>query len=112
MAKPILGVISAIVLVAFCAASGPAGAADVDDTCRKRLVTKGFPNRIQKVAGLTAIRIWSETAKATHGADFSMWHNADGSFLKCGLSGRSKDYYSCVASGRPCLASTADNEQH
>ena len=111
MKRPILSLIGGIAFAAFCAASGPVQAADDDQNCRKRLVAKGFPSRIETIAGLSAVRAWSETAKATHGASFGMWHNAESSMLKCTPVKESDGYYSCLAMGRPCLASTVKGPQ-
>ena len=111
MKRPILSLIGGIAFAAFCAAGGPAEVAADDENCRKRLVAKGFPSRIEAVASLSAVRAWSETAKAAHGAGFGMWHNAGSSMLKCTSVKESDGYYSCLAMGRPCLASTVEGPQ-
>jgi hypothetical protein len=76
-------------------------------TCHRRVVAKGFPNKIETVASLSAMRIWSETAKDRHGSDYAMWHNAGGRSLRCSAVQNSK-YIMCVAIGRPCKMHAAN----
>lgn len=99
---------AAAALIALAAAPSPTQAADAtgpQSQCQRRMMAKGFPNRIETVASLSAIRIWTQMAKDKHGAEFAMWHNADGKALKCSPV-KNSDYIACFATGRPCKAST------
>lgn len=73
--------------------------------CYKTVSMKGRPHRISAVAGLSAVRLWSEAAKK-HGEEYAMWHNATGTGIKCNKLSRS-DFFSCLASGKPCSSHAA-----
>lgn len=73
------------------------------DGCYKKIGVKGRPHKLNTVASLSAVRLWSEKAKK-HGEKYAMWHNALGSNIKCEKLPRS-DYYSCFAAGKPCPSS-------
>jgi hypothetical protein len=95
------------VAMAVATGLGPAQAGSGERSCGRRVVAKGFPNKIKTVANLSALRIWSETVKDKHGADYAMWHNAKGSSIKCSPVQKS-DYFMCIAMGRPCKMHAAD----
>ena len=76
------------------------------ELCQKGIKRAGLPNRLSTVAGLSAIRRWTQAAMK-YGDTYSMWHNAQGSNVKCEKFDRS-DYYKCVASGKPCRAVSLD----
>lgn len=101
MARQTLRFLPCVVAMAVAAGLAPAHADDGQVTCERRVVAKGFPNRIETVASLSAVRIWSETAKDRHGPDYAMWHNAGGRSLRCSPV-QSSNYIMCVAIGRPC----------
>jgi hypothetical protein len=76
------------------------------ELCQKGIKRAGLPNRLSTVAGLSAIRRWAQAAMK-YGDTYSMWHNAQGSNVKCEKFDRS-DYYKCIASGKPCRAVSLD----
>lgn len=96
------------------AAGHAARAADSEARCERKVVAKGFPNKVETVAGLSAVRLWVEAVKAKHGADYSMWHNAKAPALRCNLAQDDAEYITCVAIGLPCqmrIAATEDAEE-
>ncbi len=90
----------------FTPASAASGSKDKAN-CKKPIAAKGIPNLMESVAGLSALRMWSQTAETKHGAGYSMWHNAGGQAVKCERKGNS-DFHVCVATGKPCQATTPD----
>lgn len=95
-----------LVLAALLVEPGTTYASDGKDEllqCKKKIAGRGFPNLIETLAGLNAVKVWSETAREKHGADFAMWHNAGGASLKCNKIEKS-GYVVCAAIGKPCLA--------
>jgi len=73
-----------------------------EDGCYKKIGIKGRPHKLNTVASLSAVRLWSEAANK-HGPKYAMWHNAANSSIKCQKLPRS-EYFSCFASGKPCPA--------
>ena len=82
------------------AAETPAGE-DVP-MCQKKVGVSGRPHKLNTVASLGAVRAWTQQAMK-YGEEFSMWHNAKSSSVKCKKLDRS-DYYVCFATGKPCRA--------
>ena len=98
-----------MVLLALIPVSTPASAADKSEEearCERKVSGKGYPNLIKSIASLSALRSWSQRANNMHGADYSMWHNAEGQDMDCEQKANS-DFYVCIASGKPCKAMTA-----
>lgn len=85
--------------------SGPEPAlAGEERTCGKFLAVKGFPNKTETVASLSAVRLWTDAAQKTNGPEYAMWHNAGRKELKCVFVQKS-EYMMCFAKGLPCKAS-------
>ena len=84
----------------------PPDAEDVVELCHKGIKRTGTPSKLSTVASLSAVRHWTQAAMK-HGDNYSMWHNAQSSGVKCEKFDNS-DYYKCIASGKPCRAATLD----
>ena len=89
----------------FASEKSNAGSGAADETkqapvCHKKINVNGRPHRISSVAGLSAIRMWLQMAMK-HGDEYSMWHNAKSTSVKCKKLPRS-DYFACNAEGKPC----------
>jgi len=84
----------------------PTDAEDVVELCHKGIKRTGTPSKLSVVASLAAVRQWTQAAMK-HGDNYSMWHNAQNSGVKCEKFENS-DYYKCIASGKPCRAATLD----
>ena len=80
---------------------------DPPKLCQKGIKRSGLPSKLSTVAGLSAIRLWTQAAMK-HGDNYSMWHNAQSSGVKCEKLENS-DYYRCIASGKPCRAISLDH---
>lgn len=94
-----------LVLAALLVEPGRSYASDGKDEvlqCKKKIAGRGFPNLIESLASLNAVKVWSETAREKHGANFAMWHNAGSPSLKCQKIEKS-GYVVCAAVGKPCL---------
>ena len=91
------------------AAHQPAAQAD-ESACERRIVAKGFPNKIEAVAGMSAVKLWIEMVRAEHGSDYAMWHNAGSASLRCNLM-KDSEYRMCVAMGRPCPMHLAPQDE-
>ena len=74
--------------------------------CHKGIKSTGLPNKLSAIAGLSAIRLWTQVAMK-HGENYSMWHNAKSAGVKWEKF-KNSDYYKCVASGKPCRAVSLD----
>lgn len=94
----------AAVLAAATAASAGATAVQAadDSNCKRKVVAKGFPNRTETVASLSAVRLWVEATRRKYGPDYSMWHNAASPAVRCNLVDDYSGYRMCIAIGRPC----------
>lgn len=106
MNRAFASTIFAAATIAVATDAGPAHPADSGDgtrDCLKRIAVSGQPHRISSVAGLNAMRAWTQAARK-HGEIYAMWHNAGGSSLKCARLGNS-GYHKCTAAGAPCRAS-------
>lgn len=97
--RALSGIILLITLLA--APNGSALASDKEARCLKSLTTSGRPHRIETIAQLNAVRVWSEMA-ASKGAAYSMWHNARGAQISCDKMERSA-FIRCTAKAKPCL---------
>lgn len=91
------------------------GSEEAANLCHKGIKSVGLPNKLSAIAGLSAIRLWTQVAMK-HGENYSMWHNAQSAGVKCEKF-KNSDYYKCVASGKPCRAvsldqATADNQSN
>ena len=84
----------------------PPDAEEVVELCHKGIKRTGTPSKLSVVAGLSAVRQWTQAAMK-FGDNYSMWHNAQSSGVKCEKFENS-DYYKCVASGKPCRAASLD----
>ena len=101
-----------LVLTALLVEPGKSYASDGNDEllqCKKKISGRGFPNLIESLAGLNAVKVWSETAREKHGAKFAMWHNAGNASLKCNKMEKS-GYVVCAAIGKPCLSQGAADD--
>lgn len=78
--------------------------------CERRMAAKGFPNRTETVAGLSAMRLWVEAVTEKHGEAYAMWHNAGSAELRCSIV-YEPDFMTCVALGRPCRMHMAESEE-
>lgn len=85
----------------------PALAAEQNGTCERLFSAKGFPNKNEAVAQLSAVRLWSETVKEMHGPEFSVWHKAGRQALRC-KPDKEPGYIYCTAKGQPCKYVSAD----
>ena len=81
-------------------------AEEMVELCHKGIKRVGTPSKMSVVAGLSAVRQWTQAAMK-HGDNYSMWHNAQSSGVKCEKFENS-DYYKCIASGKPCRAASLD----
>lgn len=84
----------------------PTDAGEAAELCQKGIKRSGTPSKLSTVAGLSAVRRWTQAAMK-HGDTYSMWHNAQSSGVKCEKFENS-DYYKCIASGKPCRAASLD----
>lgn len=91
------------------AAHQPAAQAD-EPGCKHRVVAKGFPNKTETVASMSAVKVWIQLVRAKHGSNYAMWHNAGSATLRCNLM-KDSEYRMCVALGRPCPTHLAPQEQ-
>lgn len=91
-----------VAAIALLAGAAPVLAADKEN-CGKHISAKGS-NKIEAVASLSAIRLWSQIAEKQNGPDYAMWHNAAKKRLKCSYAQKS-EYILCFARGSPCKAS-------
>lgn len=82
-------------------------AGDPAKLCYKGLKRAGRPHKLSTVASLSAVRQWAQAAMK-YGEDYSMWHNALSSGVKCEKFPRS-DYFMCIASGKPCRSMYVDH---
>jgi len=82
------------------------GSEEPAELCRKGIKRSGLPSKMSMVASLSAVRHWTQAAMK-HGDNYSMWHNAQSSGVKCEKFANS-DYYRCTASGKPCRAVSLD----
>lgn len=80
---------------------------DPSKLCYKAINLNGLPHKLSTVAGLSAVRQWTQAAMK-YGEDYSMWHNAVSASIKCEKFPRS-DYYMCFAKGKPCRSEYVDH---
>ncbi len=81
---------------------------EVEPVCKKRkLKSRGRPNRIQIMASMSAIVSWIKRANKAYGTEFGDWHRAQTSKTKCNKIAGS-DYYICMAEGKPCKKSNKE----
>lgn len=98
-----LKLLAATAIAAALAVPSTAIANEEPNNCEKKLGAKGFPNKIHSVASLNAIRVWVQMAEEKYGPDYSMWHNASKTSLKCEKL-KNSDFIGCFAKGTPCKA--------
>lgn len=101
MAKSVSALLILSVVLAGLAAPAAAQTDPEERACKKRHSGVGVPHRLKMIAQINAVRAWTEES-FKHGADYAMWHNAEGDSIKCEKLPGGSDYYRCVAAGRPC----------